>query len=161
MGRLIGILIAAIPFAFAWGGPLLAVGGLSAVAHGIAGVPFFRAIAWFTLVLGGFLALLNVFLSFCRPLILQARGIPPEKQRHVSGFPILGSFLLMFATMPFFPSVWPCVVVTVLLVLDTGGPLWFLISTWNDDSFWTNKRSPNTTSEGIRQPADGSPKPSM
>ena len=147
MGRLIGILIAAVPFALAWGGPILEVTGLTALAHRIAGLPFLRLVAWGALVLGGFLALLNLFLSVGRPLILQARGIRPEKQCHVSGFPLLGSFLLMFATIPFFPHVWPCVLVTALLVLDTGGPLWFLICTWKDDSLWTSKRSPNNAPE--------------
>ena len=161
MGRLIGIAIAALPFVLAWAGPLLSVTGHDAFAQRVAAIAFFRALAWGVLGLGGFLALLNVFLSFGRPLILHLRHVPENERRNVSGAPILGSLLLMFGALPLFPRVWPCVTVTVLLLLDTGGPLWFLMCTWKDESLWTNKRNPNHTSDGIRQPADGSPKPSM
>lgn len=136
MGRIIGILLALLPFALAWGGPLLAAAGLPGIAQRIAGVALLRILAWGALALGGFIALLNVFLSFARSLILLSRGVSPEEQRHVSGFPMVGSVMLMLSTIPFFPQVWPCVAVTVLLLLDTGGPLWFLICTWQDDSLW-------------------------
>lgn len=146
MGRIIGILLALLPFTLAWGGPLLAATGQGGIAERIGGIALLRILAWGALLLGGFLALLNVFLAFVRPLILQSRGIPPEEQRHVSGFPIVASVFLMLSTLPFFPQIWPCIAVTVLLLLDTGGPLWFLICTWQDDSLWTNKNAPTNKS---------------
>ena len=143
MGRLIGIALAALPFVLAWGGPLLSAAGQEGVAQRIAASTLFRGVAWVALCLGGFFALLNVFLSFGRPLVLHLRRVPEEERRNVSGAPILASFLLMFAALPLFPRLWPCIVVTVLLLLDTGGPLWVLICTWKDESFWTKQESPN------------------
>ena len=143
MGRLLGILLALIPFVLAWGGPLLAGAGQAAIAQRIADLPFFRVLAWCALVLGGFIALLNIFLSFGRPLVLRTRGIPISEQSNVSGFPILGSLLLMVTAIPLFPRLWPCAVVTALLLLDTGGPLWFLFCTWHDDALWKKQKSPN------------------
>jgi hypothetical protein len=139
MRRALGILFALLPFAFAWSGFLLAATGLAGISERIAAVGFLHVLAWCGLAFGGFIAMLNAFLSFGRRLILQFRGIPPEEQRHVSGFPMLGSLVLMLSAIPFFPQVWPSIVVTVLLLLDTGGPLWFLISTWHDVSLWTGE----------------------
>jgi len=139
MRKLVEIFLALLPFGLTWTAPLLAAAGHEAFALRIADLLFLRVAAWCALGIGGFIALLNSFLSFGRPLILKTRNIPLDKQRNISGFPLLASFLLMFAAIPFFPRLGPCITVTVLLLLDTGGPLWYLIRTWKDDSMWTKK----------------------
>lgn len=146
MGRLIGILLAILPFVLAWGGLLLNTVGRSDIAERIAGIVLFRSLAWCALALGGFIVLANVYVAFVRPLILQALGTPPAEQEYVSGLPLMGSAFLMVSTIPLFPLVGPSIAVTVLLLLDTGGPLWFLICTWHCDDFWTNKKPPTDTS---------------
>jgi hypothetical protein len=144
MGRIIGILIALLPFALAWAGPILSTFGNSSIPQSIAEVSLLQKLSWTALLLGAFIALLNAFLSFIRPLFLNLRGIPPEEQHYVSGIPILASFLLMLSTIALHPELWPCFAVSAFLLLDTGGPLWFLIYTWKDDSVWRKDETPTT-----------------
>ena len=144
MGRIIGILIALLPFALAWAGPILSAFGKPGIPQSIAEVSLLQKLSWAAFLLGGFIALLNAFLSFIRPLFLKLRARLPEEQHYVSGIPILASFLLMLSTIALYPRLWPCFAVSVLLLLDTGGPLWFLICTWKDDFVWRKDEAPTT-----------------
>jgi hypothetical protein len=80
------------------------------------------------LILGGIIAVLNFYLSFIRvPLLLRLK----REARWVSGFPLIGSILLVpvagyFAVMW---SPWLFASAMLLLALDTGGALW-LIRLW-------------------------------
>ena len=144
MRKITGIVIALLPFALAWTGPILSAFGNSSIPQTIAEVALLQKLSWAALLLGAFIALLNAFLHFIRPLFLKLRGILPEEQHYVSGIPLLASFLLMLSTTAFHPALWPCFAVSVLLLLDTGGPLWFLICTWKDDSVWRKDEAPTT-----------------
>ncbi len=144
MRRLLGIVITLLPFALAWAGPILATAGQSDIPRNAANIALLRWLAWAAFGHGAFFSLVNLYLSFGRPMILRLRGIPFEEQNNPSGYPLIATISLMLSTLPFYPSLWPCVAVTILLVLDTGGPLWFLIWTWKVDEIWRPRRQPST-----------------
>ncbi|HEY3787750.1 MAG TPA: hypothetical protein VGL71_02795 [Urbifossiella sp.] len=77
------------------------------------------------LILGGFIALLNFFLSFLRPPIIRRLGWPP---RNISGIPLVGSFLLLPAAIHFAITWQPEILIAsaVLILLDTGGIAWLI-----------------------------------
>jgi hypothetical protein len=54
----------------------------------------------------------------------------------ISPVPILGTILLVtgFFAMPH--VAYAGLLSLLMLSLDTGGPLWFVICVWHDDSFW-------------------------
>ena len=126
MKHLIVILMAVIPFAMAWSGPLLVEMGHDHVARWVAQFGLLRGAAWGAMLLGGFIALLNFHLSCLRPLVLHVRK--QSDVPFVSGMPMIGTMLLMCSTLPLVPRLWPCYAVTGLILLDTGGPHWFLIA---------------------------------
>jgi hypothetical protein len=82
---------------------------------------------------------LNLYLSFIRPMIFGSRS----DYRNVSGVPVVGTLLVIVGTVLGFGSVLYAVLGLVVVAVDTGGSLWFLLSTWSDGSFWDNPhRSP-------------------
>jgi len=78
------------------------------------------------LTFGGLISLLNVNLSILRVPLLRWRGLPPE--RHVSGIPLLGTVLIALAWWRGLDSASERTVAACLLLIDTGGPHWFLLS---------------------------------
>ena len=56
--------------------------------------------------------------------------------KHVSGVPVIGSVLVVIATMIGFGSALCAALGLLAVALDTGGSVWFLIATWNDSSLW-------------------------
>src|SRR5437016_13188472 len=72
--------------------------------------------------LGGFVSILNFYLSFIRPLVCRLRH---RECRFISGFPLVGSVLLLVSFFCF-PSGqalrWAALVVGLF---DTGGIHWF------------------------------------
>ena len=77
-------------------------------------------------VLGGFIALLNFYLSFLRYPI-HKRFHSDQPWHYVSGFPLIGTILLMVPTMCIGDSAWLWLPIAFML-MDTGGPHWFIIS---------------------------------
>jgi hypothetical protein len=76
-----------------------------------------------TFALGAFLSLLNFYFSFVRVPMLRACG---RSTRFVSGFPLIGSSLLV-ATAAILWGTRPLVLsALVIAALDTGGIHWFL-----------------------------------
>jgi hypothetical protein len=84
--------------------------------------------------LGGFIALLNLYLSILRvPLLRRLR--PGAAVRHLSGVPLCG--VLNVSGLMLCPrSVTLSVVALVLLPLDTGSISWFVAAVWRDSGFW-------------------------
>jgi hypothetical protein len=56
--------------------------------------------------------------------------------RHVSGLPAVGSFLAALGAVLAFGSIVAAVVGLAAVAVDTGGSVWFLISTWRDALLW-------------------------
>lgn len=70
---------------------------------------------------------LNFYLSFKRTL---------RNGRHVSGFPLLGTLLVLPAATLGFSNVPAALAGLLATLIDTGGLFWFLRWTWHDTSFW-------------------------
>lgn len=83
-----------------------------------------------------FVALLNFYLSFIRPALMARRLGTMEGIRHVSGFPLVGTVLVVIGGILGFGAAGTAVIGLVALALDTGGAPWFLASTWQDSSLW-------------------------
>lgn len=63
-----------------------------------------------------------------------------ESYHFDSGIPLIPEVMIIFSAIALTPLLWPCLVATILQLLDTGDSLWFLISTWKDDSFWNSRK---------------------
>jgi hypothetical protein len=88
--------------------------------------------------MGVFLCCVNFHVSFLRyPLHRLLRG--EAKYRHVSGYPFLGTALVVIGAMILPPSIWKTTFAAVLLLVDTGGPLWFFIATLLQEVVWPAK----------------------
>jgi len=77
------------------------------------------------LALGGAISVTNFALSFVRIPLLRARGVPRERIRFVSGFPVLGSALVAAALVLGLESRAARVAAWILILIDTGGLHWF------------------------------------
>ena len=77
-------------------------------------------IAYALFTLGCFVSLLNLYLSVGRYPLLRWRGIPADDIRHVSGFPLVGSLLVVLTLGAITnPAIWWLGL--VIAFLDTGG----------------------------------------
>ena len=124
--RALGIVLCFSPFA------LLGASVIAAVA-GSAREPF-AAVGFIGVAL--FFAVLNFYLSFIRPWGLIRRHGSLDGIPHVSGFPIIGTILVLLGGSLGFGAIGTSLLGLVALALDTGGAPWFLIATWRDSSFW-------------------------
>lgn len=80
---------------------------------------------------GAFLCALNFYLSFMRFPLYRLRGRESE-YRHVSGAPVLGSFLVVALLIPRALPTWARIAGLVLAALDTGGLHWFIgVTVWH------------------------------
>lgn len=59
-----------------------------------------------------------------------------EGFRFISGVPILGTILACAAGVWGFGSVGTAGIGLFVMAIDTGGSVWFLLSTWKDTSLW-------------------------
>jgi len=85
-----------------------------------------KIVGWAFLGLGGFICVLNFFLSFLRHRLYRMRGREAE-YRCVSGFPFLGTCLVVYSLFFALP-LWAKITGIVVALLDTGGPHWFASS---------------------------------
>jgi uncharacterized metal-binding protein len=88
-------------------------------------------------------AMLNIWLSFLRPLWLAFRN--KGKARNVSGFPLVGTIFAILATVVGFGSLVTGIVALLALVLDPGGSVWLLLATWRDKALWNDAASNQRT----------------
>jgi len=100
----------------------------------------FFSLFFYVFILGAAGVLLNFHLSWIRPLLYKFWHGSMDSYHFVSGIPLIPTIMVVFTAIHLTPLLWPCFVATILLFLDTGGPLWFLICTWKDDSFWNPRK---------------------
>ena len=83
-------------------------------------------IAWAAFLVGGFICLVNFYLSWLSHLLHRLRGLSQESFRSHSGFPLIGSILVVLSLVGLRSE--PAVVPTAigLIAIDTGGIHWFL-----------------------------------
>ncbi len=80
-------------------------------------------LGYLAFALGAFLSLLNFYLSFVRVPLLRALCRP---SRWVSGFPLVGSLLLVASAALLWRVRWLALCALGVAALDTGGLHWFL-----------------------------------
>lgn len=82
-------------------------------------------ILYILLVIGCFISLLNFYLSFVRYLIFRWRGGSANDYHWISGYPLVGSILVVLSLLLMPASFWLLWFGIVCAVLDTGGLHWF------------------------------------
>ncbi len=82
------------------------------------------------------IALLNFYLSFLRGRLYVRRHGSLDGYRYVSGLPIIGTVLVVIGALLGFGELAVAALGLVVMAADTGGSVWFLISTWRDASLW-------------------------
>jgi len=86
--------------------------------------------SWLLFAAGGFVCLLNAYLSWLRYPLFRLRGGQPDDYRWVSGFPWIGSLLVVVAwggEIREQGSLALDVLAWSLVAVDTGGIHWFLL----------------------------------
>jgi hypothetical protein len=84
----------------------------------------------------GLIGMLNFYLSFVRGYLYVKRHGSRDGYRHVSGFPLIGTVLVLIGAALGFGEIPTAILGLVVMSVDTGGSVWFLIATWRDASFW-------------------------
>jgi hypothetical protein len=128
--RVLGIGICFSPIAIAVGSLVSGIGRQITITAG-----------FYVVLTGPLIAGFNFFPSFVRPLWYRYAHGSYDGYRHVSGFPIVGSLVVLIGVLLWFGDVLSASVGLIALVFDTGGPQWFLVATWRDASLWDAKRS--------------------
>lgn len=82
------------------------------------------------------LGAVNFHLSFVRPFLFRRRRGSVEQYRHVSGLPLIGTLAVLAGGLLGFGAVVTALLGVAVMLVDTGGSFWFLLSTWKDSSFW-------------------------
>jgi hypothetical protein len=78
---------------------------------------------------------LNVHCSLIRPLSYKFKHRSWEGYKHVSGFPAVGTMFAVIGVLLAFGNTTVGILGLIITIADTGGPVWFLISTWKG-WFW-------------------------
>jgi hypothetical protein len=109
---------------------------LSSLAYGLAhDVPTrLVVVAWMAVAL--LIGALNFYGSFIAPRRYARKHGSMAGYRHVSGMPAIGTILIVAIAIVGFGD-WVCSILgSVAFAIDTGGSVWFVISTWRDESLW-------------------------
>lgn len=124
--RGIGVVIAITPFAVT-GASLL-----RAATDGNRG----SLVGLVVVAIGLAFAGVNFYLSFIRRLTAPNRA-------YVSVVPIIATVLVLVGAIIGFRSAICSVLGLVAMLIDTGGPAWFVVATWKDKSFWDSPIGPS------------------
>lgn len=89
--------------------------------------------------LGLLIGFLNFYLSFIRPCFYFLKHKSNDGYRLVSGFPIIGTALVIASLVFGFGSIPVCILNLVTIVIDTCGPHWFIFAIWKDKDFWRER----------------------
>jgi hypothetical protein len=84
-------------------------------------------IMMFLMGLGGFICCLNFYLVFIRYTVYHTRGGKKEEYQWVSSLPAIGSLLVVIPLVSFWEQPWLRILGIGLLLIDTAGPLWFVV----------------------------------
>ena len=79
------------------------------------------------LTIGGVICALNFYLSFLHVPLLRWSGRSADT-KFVSGFPLIGSVLVALAWAIGLDSTIAQIVACSMILIDTGGPHWFIVS---------------------------------
>ena len=85
---------------------------------------------WVLFGVGAFVCLMNCYLSWLRYPLHRLRGGAPETYRWVSGFPLVGSLLVVMAWLLWLRGEGSAaldVTAWLLALIDTGGIHWFVL----------------------------------
>jgi len=135
MRHTIMIIIALIPFTCVWLGTITNYYGYHK-KHIIFNIlDFYHILPIGALILGVFIILCNVCL-FIHPWIYKLKHGSIEGYKHTSGTPLFGTLLIVFYSIIRFPQAEMSIYLSILLLIDVAGPLWFVICTWKDKSLW-------------------------
>ena len=128
--RVFGLVVAAAPLVLVVASLL---GGVS--AHRLWSVPG-MVVELLAMAVGG----LNFYLSVLRPVLHARWAGSLEGYRRVSGFPVVGTVLVVAGTLAGFGAIIPAAVGLGALIIDIGGFPWFLVATWSDSGLWDTTR---------------------
>jgi hypothetical protein len=123
--RRLGALACLSPFAIVFFSILFPAPGRSSV------------VAVTLVAIAGLVAVLNGWISLGRGLVYKCRYGTLAGFRSSSGFPLIGTILTVLALISGFGSIFIAIAGATILLLDTGGSLWLLVVTWQDDSLWS------------------------
>ena len=84
-------------------------------------------VVYVLLAFGCFLSLTNFYLSFLRYPLFRLRGGAPEDYHWMSGYPLVGSLVVLICLPFVFSNAWLFWIGIICAALDTGGVHWFLI----------------------------------
>ena len=88
--------------------------------------------------LGAIISIMNFYLSFLRYPLHRVRHGKDAEYRWVSGIPLFG-ILSVIGLIHIPKSLLLNISTFLLLIIDTGGIQWFVVSTWKDNSFWNTE----------------------
>ena len=103
------------------------------------GLTYGRSIRTASIVLlsmGTIIGAQNFYTSFIRPFFYRFRIGSMDDYRRASGFPFIGTMFALLGGVISFGSMPVALLGLTVVLLDTGGPIWFVVSTWRDSSFW-------------------------
>jgi len=83
-------------------------------------------ISWAAFLVGGFVCLLNFYLSWLSYPLHRLRGLSPESFRSHSGFSFIGSILVIVSLVGLHSESTVVPIAIGLIAIDTGGIHWFL-----------------------------------
>jgi hypothetical protein len=86
------------------------------------------------------IAALNFYLSAVRPRLFRLRSGSLDGYKHISGFPVIGSLVVVAGAAVGFRSGVCVALGLIATALDVGGSVWFLVATWSDSSLWDRPR---------------------
>ena len=111
-------------------------------------------IAYMLFGLGGFFCLLNFYLSFLRYPIYRLLGGTKKEYKWVSGAPLLGSLFVGIGLISHYEIKWMLILGLALILIDTGGPHWFLATMFYYAVFRKKRISKNPMDENDSSRAD-------
>mgnify|MGYP001812150322 CR=1 FL=1 len=109
---------------------------IASIVAGINGMQVGLVGGMAVMIAAGLIALLNFYLSFVRGHLYLKRHGSRDGYRHISGVPLIGTVLVLIGAALGFGDVPTAVLGLIVMSVDTGGSVWFLIATWRDASFW-------------------------
>ena len=83
-------------------------------------------ISWAAFLVGGFVCLLNFYLSWLSHPLHRLQGLSQESFRSRSGFPFIGSILVALSLLRLHSEPAAVPIAIGLIAIDTGGIHWFL-----------------------------------
>jgi hypothetical protein len=135
MRRSTAVLIALLPFACVWSGSIANLFHFEKVAGTMHKNTILSVVPYGALIIGGLFILYNVY-SFFHPLLYKLIHRSMDGYKHNSGFPLLGTIGVAFYSICKFPNPEISLYLSILLLVDTGGPLWFVVCTWRQKELW-------------------------